>query len=41
MAYIQFAITFIGLKHTGDKQLKKNQYNTSVYITVVHVGTRS
>ena len=36
MAYIQFAITFI-----QEIDRSKNQYNKSVYITVVHVGTRS
>ena len=36
MAYIQFIIDFISLKHIGDKQFK-----ISVHVTVVHVGIRS
>ena len=31
MAYIQFAITFISLKYTGDRQLEKSMQYISIY----------
>ena len=31
MAYIQFAITFISLKYTGDRQFEKSVQYISIY----------